>query len=39
MAELPPAELLMPGVADDFDWAVRDYDLFRLFMMHELAHR
>lgn len=29
----------LPGVADDFDWAVRDYDSFRLFMMQELAHR
>ncbi len=36
IARLPPPP---PGVADDFDWAVRDYDSFRLFMMQELAHR
>jgi hypothetical protein len=35
-ALLPPP---LPGVADDFDWAVRDYDSFRLFMMQELAYR
>lgn len=29
----------LPGVADDFDWTVRDYDGFRLFMMQELASR
>lgn len=28
-----------PAIADDFDWLVRDYDSFRLFMMEELAHR
>ncbi len=36
IAQLPP---LPPGVRDDFDWAARDYDSFRLFMMQELAHR
>ena len=35
-ALLPPP---LPGVADDFDWTVRDYDSFRLFMMQELAYR
>lgn len=35
-AQLPPP---LPGVADDFDWKVRDYDSLRLFMMQELAHR
>lgn len=29
----------LPDIADDFDWLVRDYDSFRLFMMEELAHR
>lgn len=29
----------LPPVGDDFDWAVRDYDGFRLFMMEELAAR
>jgi hypothetical protein len=29
----------LPGVDDDFDWKVRDYDSFRLFMMQELAYR
>ena len=33
----PPDPL--PGVPDDFDWTVRDYDSFRLFMMQELAAR
>ena len=28
----------MPQIEDDFDWMVRDYDSFRLFMMEELAH-
>ena len=36
IARLPPPP---PGVRDDFDWNVRDYDSFRLFMMQELAHR
>lgn len=36
VAELPFA---LPGVDDDFDWNVRDYDSFRLFMMQELASR
>jgi hypothetical protein len=36
LAQLPPP---LPGVPDDFDWAVRDYDSFRLFMMQELAYR
>ncbi len=31
--------LPIPGVEDDFDWRVRDYDSFRLFMMQELAAR
>jgi len=35
-ATLPAA---LPGVPDDFDWRVRDYDSIRLFMMQELAHR
>jgi hypothetical protein len=35
-ALLPPP---LPGVPDDFDWAARDYDSFRLFMMQELAYR
>ena len=29
----------LPGVGDDFDWLVRDYDGFRLFMLEELAAR
>ena len=29
----------LPAVGDDFDWLVRDYDGFRLFMMEELAAR
>jgi hypothetical protein len=29
----------LPPVGDDFDWLVRDYDGFRLFMMEELAAR
>ncbi len=33
---LPPP---FPKIEDDFDWMVRDYDSFRLFMMEELAHR
>ncbi|MBO9474745.1 hypothetical protein J7413_14440 [Shimia sp. R10_1] len=36
VASLP---LPIPGVEDDFDWATRDYDSFRLFMMQELASR
>lgn len=31
--------LPLPDVGDDFDWLVRDYDGFRLFMMEELAAR
>ncbi len=31
--------LPLPPVEDDFDWKVRDYDSFRLFMMQELASR
>jgi len=34
--DLPPP---LPNISDDFDWLVRDYDSFRLFMMEELAHR
>jgi len=33
---LPPP---LPEVGDDFDWRVRDYDDFRLFMLEELAAR
>jgi hypothetical protein len=29
----------LPDVGNDFDWQVRDYDSFRLFMMEELAAR
>ncbi len=29
----------LPEVGDDFDWLVRDYDGFRLFMLEELAAR
>ncbi len=29
----------LPGVGDDFDWDIRDYDGFRLFMLEELAAR
>jgi hypothetical protein len=29
----------LPPIGDDFDWLVRDYDGFRLFMMEELAAR
>jgi len=29
----------LPPLGDDFDWLVRDYDGFRLFMMEELAAR
>lgn len=29
----------LPGIGDDFDWRVRDYDGFRLFMLEELAAR
>lgn len=29
----------LPAVGDDFDWLVRDYDGFRLFMLEELAAR
>lgn len=31
--ELPPP---LPTLGDDFDWAVRDYDGFRAFMLQEL---
>jgi hypothetical protein len=30
---------LLPPVGDDFDWLLRDYDGFRLFMLEELAAR
>ncbi|MFY0568243.1 hypothetical protein ACN28E_31030 [Archangium lansingense] len=30
---------VLPDVGNDFDWRVRDYDGFRLFMMEELAAR
>lgn len=29
----------LPKIGDDFDWDVRDYDGFRLFMLEELAAR
>lgn len=29
----------LPGVGDDFDWDVRDYDGYRLFMLEELTAR
>ncbi|MCP4657390.1 MAG: hypothetical protein GY856_18445 [bacterium] len=29
----------LPAVGDDFDWQVRDYDGFRLFMLEQLAAR
>jgi hypothetical protein len=29
----------LPALGDDFDWLVRDYDGFRLFMLEELAAR
>jgi hypothetical protein len=29
----------LPDAGDDFDWRVRDYDDFRLFMLEELAAR
>lgn len=35
-ADLPRA---LPELGDDFDWDLRDYDGFRLFMMEELAAR
>lgn len=30
---------LLPAIGDDFDWRVRDYDGFRLFMLEELVAR
>lgn len=29
----------LPDIGDDFDWRVRDYDDFRLFMLEELSAR
>ena len=29
----------LPAAGDDFDWLVRDYDGFRMFMLEELAER
>jgi hypothetical protein len=29
----------LPQIGDDFDWDIRDYDGFRLFMLEELAAR
>jgi len=29
----------LPSLGDDFDWDIRDYDGFRLFMLEELAAR
>ncbi len=34
--ELPQT---LPSIGDDFDWNIRDYDGFRLFMLEELAAR
>lgn len=34
--QLPPS---LADVGDDFDWRVRDYDGFRMFMLEELAAR
>lgn len=34
--ELPRA---LPAIGDDFDWRVRDYDSFRVFLLEELAAR
>lgn len=34
--ELPRA---LPQIGDDFDWLLRDYDGFRIFMLEELAAR
>ena len=34
--ELPP---VLPTIGDDFDWDLRDYDGFRLFMLEALAAR
>lgn len=34
--ELPRA---LPPVGDDFDWRVRDFDSFRIFLLEELAAR
>ncbi|MCB4768054.1 hypothetical protein LGR54_05515 [Ancylobacter sp. Lp-2] len=31
--------LPIPSISDDFDWRMRDYDSFRLFMMQELSSR
>lgn len=30
---------ILPAVGDDFDWDLRDYDGFRLYMLQELAAR
>jgi hypothetical protein len=30
---------VLPTIGDDFDWLLRDYDSFRLFMLEELAGR
>jgi len=35
-AQLPRS---LPALGDDFDWDLRDYDGFRLFMLEELAAR
>ena len=29
----------LPNIGDDFDWDIRDYDGFRIFMLEELAAR
>ncbi|HHL31579.1 MAG TPA: hypothetical protein ENJ41_03265 [Oceanospirillales bacterium] len=34
--DLPQA---LPPIGDDFDWDIRDYDGFRIFMLEELAAR
>jgi len=36
LVELPAA---LPEIGDDFDWDVRDYDGYRLFMLEQLAAR
>jgi hypothetical protein len=35
-AQLPAA---LPDAGDDFDWRVRDYDGYRMFMLEELHAR
>jgi len=35
----PKRTVPLPEIGDDFDWHVRDYDSFRMFMLEELAAR